>query len=278
MKNLSYLNNIEIDEYNLIKDSKHHDIRNRLDQIQPSVVMSYNEYLNNFQLIHQIGPSTFNDQESSDLRSCYKIKTAARDNLLTRIVNNQTVHFKHICPYCLLNTRSDYDHYIPEQAYPVYCVLPKNLIPCCGECNRKKWSYWRDNGSRAVLHFYNDLIPEVQFLAGTLTFNQQNLPHISYQITQTPGISNAIFTIITYHFNRLELIERYEQHLDLVVSDILDDVEANRQEFGMTLTTQAIANVILNKSNRLRQHYGNNYWKSIALDLLANSQQFLSTL
>ena len=278
MRNLNYLNSIEIDEYNLIKNSKQYDMKNRLDQIQVLVVTNYNEYVDNFSTIQQIGPSTFNNQESTDLRSCYKIKTAARDSLLARIVNNQTTHFKHICPYCLLYPRTTYDHYIPEQAYPVFCVLPKNLIPCCITCNGKKLQYWRENGSRAILHYYNDLIPQTQFLTGSLAFNAQSVPYVSYQINQPAGVSNAIFSVITYHFNRLELIDRYEKHLDLVVSDIVDDVQSNRQEFGAFLTTQNIANIILNKANRYKQHYGNNYWKSIAMDLLGNSQQFLATL
>jgi 5-methylcytosine-specific restriction endonuclease McrA len=278
MKNIHYLNTVEIDEFNLIKASKHTGTRARIDLIIDQVEDSYDQYLNNFQNIHNIGPSTFTVSDGNDLRSFYKIKTIARDNLLKRIIDNQTVHFKHTCPYCLLNIRSTYDHYVPEEKYPVFCVLVKNLIPCCTICNGKKLEFWRINGGRGILHFYIDIIPQIQFLFGTLTFSVTNIPFISYNLTQTPPISNNLYSIIEHHFSRLELIDRYQKSLDLLISDIIDDVEINRIEFGNAVTQQTISNLITLKASRLRTYYGRNYWKSIALDLLANSPQFISSL
>lgn len=278
MKNLNYLNVVEMDEFNLIKNSKQTATRNRINLILTDVDNNYNNYLNNFNSIHNIGVSTFSQSEGQDLRSCYKVKTVARDNLLKRIIDHQTTHFKHTCPYCLLNTRSTYDHYVPEENYPVFCVLVNNLIPCCTICNGKKLEFWRINGTRGILHFYNDIIPQVQFLFGTLTFSTSNIPFISYNLVHSATISQQIFAIIENHFNRLDLINRYQESLDLLISDIIDDVEVNKIEFGNSVTPHAISSIISSKANRLKLHYGTNYWKSIAMDLLANSSQFINSL
>lgn len=278
MRNINYLNIVELDEFNLIKNSKQAATRARINLISNQVEGSYATYLNDFHNIQNIGPSPFSVAQGNDLRSCYKIKTIARDNLLKRIIDHQTVHFKHTCPYCLLNIRSTYDHYIPEEDYPVFCVLVKNLIPCCSICNGKKLEFWRTNGIRGILHFYIDIIPQIQFLFGTLTFSGANIPIVTYQLIQTPPISNNIFATIEIHFRRLELIDRYQKSLDLLISDIIDDVQINRTEFGVSVTQQAISNLISLKALRLRTHYGTNYWKSIAMDLLANSPHFINSL
>lgn len=278
MKNLNYPNTNEIQEFDSIANSKHINTRNRLHNIRNRVVSDYESYLNDFATISQIGPSTFNPDESSDLRNCYQIQTAARDKLLSKIVDWQTDQFKDTCPYCLLLNRTTYDHYIPEGKYPVYSVLAKNLLPCCHTCNSKKNEYWRENRVRAILHFYNDLIPQTQFLFGTLAFNQNNIPVVSFNLQQTQGISNDLFTIIQKHFERLDLNKRYTMSINLVVSDIKVDVTTNRSVFGNSVTAQSITDCILIKSNCLKQHYGINYWKSIAMDLLANSQQFINSL
>lgn len=276
MRNINYLNIVEIDEFNLIKNSKKIATRNAIDLISGQVQLNYNNYLNNFQNIQNIGHSRFTNDESTNLRSCYK-KTVARDHLLKRIIDHQTVHFKHTCPYCLLNNRSTYDHYVPKEDYPVFCVLVNNLIPCCNTCNSKKLDFWRENGARKILHFYNDIIPETQFLFGTLDF-YDNIPFIQYELNQSFPISDELFSIIQKHFERLELFDRYQKSLDLVISDIVDDVNNNRIQFGADMDTDIISRSILLKATTLQTHYGVNYWKSVAMNLLANSPRFLNIL
>lgn len=277
MKNLNALTTKPIDEFDLIKAKKNIATRNRLNQIRPNIVIDYNNYIDNFSTIHNIGNSTYTSDEEVDLRGCYTITTDARDNLLRRIISSQTTHFKHVCPYCLLLPRTTYDHYIPEGSYPEYSVLSKNLIPCCTTCNGKKLTYWRANGNRTIIHYYNDLIPNIQFLFGTLEFDN-NVPSISFNINKTEGIDDNLFNIIKTHFIRLDLTNRYSESIDLVISDLKDDVESNRAEFGNSLTTNSISNIIINKSARNKVNYGNNYWKSIAMDLLANSETFINSL
>jgi hypothetical protein len=278
MKNLNTLNTIPIDEFDLIKARKNITTRNRLNQVRPNIVLNYNNYIDNFFTIQNIGNSTYIGDEENDLRGCYTIKTKARDNLLSRIIDKQTTHFKHICPHCLLLPRTTFDHYIPEANYPEYSVLSKNLIPCCTTCNGKKLEFWRVNGNRAIIHYYYDLIPDIQFLFGNLEFDFNNIPIITFSINHTVGIDANLFNIIQTHFTRLELTERYSKSIDLLISDIKDDVDSNRAEFGDILTQNSISNIIINKSNRNKIHYGINYWKSIAMDLLANSDKFINSI
>lgn len=277
MRNLNYLNCIEIDEFDIIKDSKHLNTRQNLDSIRHRVVGRYNAYLNNFDTIHRMGISTFVDPEKSNLLGCYSSKTKAVDNFLGRIIDAQTDEFKQICPYCLILPRTTFDHYVPEENYPVFSVLGKNLIPSCTTCNGKKLTYWRDSGNRAIIHYLNDTIPNVQFIFGTLTFSQ-NTPTINFNLRRGPGVPTRFYSLARLHFQRLDLLARYKKAVASLLGDITVDIDSVRAEFGNALTAQAITNILLNKSNRLKLLYGNNYWKSISLNILAGSPQYINTL
>lgn len=277
MKNLNYLNCVEMDEFDLIKNSKHLVTRQNLDNIRPRIVGRYTAYLNNFDEIQRMRRSTFVDPEKSNLLSCYSSKTKALDNFLGRIIDSQANEFKQVCPYCLILPRTTFDHYIPEESYPVYSVLGKNLIPSCTTCNSMKLTYWRDSGNRAIIHYINDTIPNIQFVFGKLNFIQ-NVPTITFSLRRAPGVTRRFYSLARLHFQRLDLLERYKNAVASLLGDILVDIGAIRAVFGPALTAHSIANILIQKSNGLKLLYGNNYWKSISLDILAGSPRYINTL
>jgi 5-methylcytosine-specific restriction endonuclease McrA len=277
MKSLNYIACSEINEFDLIVNSKQKDSRARLIDLRPLVKTNYDTYENSFAEIHQIGESTFDDDEKEDLLGCYLSPTKPLGNLLNRIIAAQTLQFKHVCPYCLLIPRTTFDHYIPEGQHPAFSVFAKNLVPCCTICNGKKLSYWRSEDSRGIIHFYNDLIPEIQFLFGNLSFNDDVTPSIEFELHHRHGIAPDLFEIISLHFDRLELLKRYKESVEFAISDITDGVDSNIEELK-EITLDSIKRVIKNRSNKFKLQFGLNYWKSIIMDLLADSEVFLNSL
>jgi hypothetical protein len=45
-----------------------------------------------------------------------------------------------LCPYCGFGHATTLDHYLPKSKFPLYSVLPSNLIPSCKDCNTGKSS------------------------------------------------------------------------------------------------------------------------------------------
>jgi 5-methylcytosine-specific restriction endonuclease McrA len=265
-------------EFDLIKKSKITETRNRLDILTNRIRNHYNRYENQFDVIQNISVTIFSDNEKNDLISCYTVKTKARNDLLKRIIDNQIVEFKHTCAYCLYHNWSTYDHYIPEGSFPEFSVLVKNLIPCCAACNSKKNAFWRVLGERKIIHFYNDLIPEVVFLKATLKLGEKNIPSISYSLIQPDSINDNLFRIIQGHYFRLELLELYRKNTDLVISTITLDIEINKDEDGNKISTEIISKIISKKSSALKKTYGINYWQSIAMDLIAATPEFINNI
>jgi hypothetical protein len=274
MKNLNALICSEIAEFDLIKDSKRRRVA--LGLLRPGVLNHYNNYQGNFQNIHTVGNAGFTATEDADLLTCYTGSTNALSTLIGKITKAQTPELQYICAYCLYHTVSTVDHYIPKDEYPVFCVMPCNLLPCCAKCNSIKNDFWRAASGRLFLHFYHDIIPNLPFLTGTLTLNG-DLPTIQYRLTQPRGMGNDVFALISSHFSRLRLLELYGRGINVAIAEIKKSVNT-AQAVEPALSTAQISHVLLMASANSRISFGLNYWQAVAMDLLAKSQPFLQTL
>lgn len=84
----------------------------------------------------------------------YMVKTsgAARavyDKLLTSAGGH--------CPYCGgLGHASTLDHYLPKAYFPVHSVNPKNLVPCCKDCQSGNLGAFASTLGEQSLHPYFD--------------------------------------------------------------------------------------------------------------------------
>ncbi|WP_220491502.1 MULTISPECIES: hypothetical protein [unclassified Pseudoalteromonas] len=57
------------------------------------------------------------------------------------------------------------DHVLGQTEFPEYSVHPKNLFPCCSDCNRKKSDkFVDDKGSQLFLNLFIDDLPKSHYL------------------------------------------------------------------------------------------------------------------
>jgi hypothetical protein len=61
------------------------------------------------------------------------------------------------CPLCgdVGHVRT-LDHYLPKSNFPVYSILPINLVPCCRDCNSEKLDAFANTVDQQTLHPYFD--------------------------------------------------------------------------------------------------------------------------
>lgn len=270
---LNYVIGNEINEYGLISNAKQEPSRTALINLRPHVSGHYDTYRDNFNTIHTIPPNPFDNAQSTHLRNCYLNPTKALESLKARIIDSQSDVFKSLCPYCLIVNHSTFDHYVPKEQHPVYSVYPRNLIPCCDPCNRAKNEYWLENNQRAILHFYNDMIPNYQFLVCDLAFNGA-IPILSFRFAFPANTAMAERFIIERHFNRLHLLERYNDEVPKVLSDIDNDV---RSQPPGTLV-QDICDILQRKANIMAGKCGINYWYALAYARISQEQPYVDSL
>jgi 5-methylcytosine-specific restriction endonuclease McrA len=273
MKELNYSITNELNEYDVIAAAKRTPSRTILIGLRGNVQPHYQNYLKRFGSIQGQPANPFNASQSLNLNNCYYNSTAPLNGLKKRLIDSQTDTFKFLCPYCLISNHSTFDHYIPIEEHPVFGVLAKNLVPCCDGCNKRKLEYWTDNNQRAIIHFYNDAIPNTNFLHCDLTF-KGTIPVLSYRLDFT-GVKPKVRTRITKHFTRLDLLNRYNEAAPSVISNINTDV----QSLGvMKPTRPAIGRFLTAKATELRASHGTNYWGALAYNALGNSQPYLRSI
>ena len=232
MLNLNPLICTEINEYDSICNSKRGVRKNILTNLRARIFIDYNTYNTTFNLILNRPASTYiNGTEKADLQHCYSSSTAALENLLVRIEKAQKVELQHICGYCLYNKIEETDHYIPKEEYSEFSVLASNLVPVCSVCNKAKHENWRTitSSHRTFLHLYKDIIPNIQFLFGSLNY-VNNLPQFTWRIDNINNlIPTPLFLTIEDHFNKLHLPDRYTKACNELLGEIELTVRTQRR-------------------------------------------------
>lgn len=190
-----------------------------LDAIETQMQNCYNDYENavNSASVHNLNPHGFIAPEKDNLKKLYKSdcdiakKVRLHHNTFTsntrRVYNNK-------CPYCTLSEPDTIEHILPKEKYPEFAVHLYNLIPCCSKCNRHKGEAVRNPaGLPLTINFYYHNPENCQFLEVDCVIDSNGCPLFKYKLTFPSNADPTMTAIITNHFNRLHLIERYNEEI-----------------------------------------------------------------
>lgn len=268
MIKLNYSIKNEYLEFDKIVNSKKDSVI--LKSIRTRVLMDYRLYLENISSLHRIKFNKYNSIEGESLKKCYSNGTNALSNLKAELISCQEVKFQYLCPYCLISNYSTFDHYIPKENNPSLSVLAKNLIPSCNVCNSKKKEYWRDETGRGIIHFYEDDVNIEQFLFCSLKFCN-NLPIFEFYLNTNKITNIQMKNMVEKHFERLELINRY----NIKAADIIGDIILEFQSFNRTnIDNCKFVGLLKSKSIEFKKNYGRNYFVALIYYQLSASQEF----
>jgi len=273
MINCNYVGGQNIDENNrfiTIINEKRNDRKNRLLGIQNRVLLSYENYINNFDVLESVEESIFSNLEiefKQDLNHCYEVRTNTFNLIRGTIFKSQSNQLKAFCPYCLLNSPTTLDHYIGQTEFPEFSVLIKNLIPCCYVCNQRKDENWRRNYRRRFIHFYNDTFLDNRFLYANLVFNNNDVPNIDFKIIKPENITDYEFEIISWHFEDLDLRNKYIARSNAMLST---EIEIIKNSYKRGDSIQSISQVVIDKyTNTIG--FGVNYWQNCLYETISNN-------
>lgn len=134
-----------------------------------------------------------------------------------------------ICPLCGFGHVSTLDHFAAKARYPVFSVLPINLVPACADCNKKMGSGVM-GANETMPHPYFE---EARIETDTwLRCEVQELSPVTvtYRVEFPAAWGEGLRRRVSYHFRELELASRYavqaSSHL-ANAKDFLADLEPN---------------------------------------------------
>ena len=275
MRNLAHLPQPPFPYFTAIVAAKQNPRRQRLQAIAPNIQQSYIGYANNLQNLEQLEQMEMEDQLKKDLEHCYTSATAP----LTLLKNAISDHHRAtspaiaaLCQYCGLNHDAcEFDHYLPKETFAEYSTLSLNLVPSCGRCNLLKGTEWLDaNGTRMIVSFYHDTVPDSQFLFAEIEMGA--VPLARFRLSNDPADYGGLEQIIRNHFGQLELLDRFSKAAPAFYSEVMGDISPLFQLGDVN----GAANILHKKAEDIAERYSPNYWKVALLQAMAENQDFLA--
>lgn len=200
------------------------------------------------------------------LRACYDGSTQPLRDLKKAIVDAQPKRLMKYCPMCGTTLHSTFDHYLPAVRFPEFAVHPLNLVPCCSKCNSTKDDDWLSaSGRRQYLHAYSDELPDRQFVTVSL-HEQDGLSGVgaTFSLVKPHGVPAGTWELIKSHFERLHLLDRYDEQGNDEIAEILSDcgtfVETGGGDVREFLSALA---------KDRRAVYGRNHWRAVLMESLS---------
>jgi 5-methylcytosine-specific restriction endonuclease McrA len=112
------------------------------------------------------------------------------------------------CQYCGIGEPRTLDHFVEKAVVPELALYLPNLVPCCHPCNNGRRETFTANGTRRVLHFYDDDIDRLpELLRADIDWPPATgVPAASYTVQPS---HHALAIVYATHFGTLKLAERY---------------------------------------------------------------------
>jgi hypothetical protein len=232
---------------NIISEKYSGEIKKILLRLKSKIITCYSDY-SKIELNQRLAASTYSADEKTALQHTYSSQTTTAKKIIEAITKTQLITQAGCCVSCGIGEADQIDHFLPQEHFPEYSIMHKNLVPICGTCNEIK----SDNIPGVTKDYFHpmfDKLPDEPFLNCQITYTS------SIPISHFSVLPKFQTNIIGKHFNDLRLRTRLEKKATVYFLQIT----ACKTEFGDTFAVEEIQRDI----SKLGVFYGTNYWKYI---------------
>ena len=232
---------------NIISEKNSGVVKTTLQKLLPKIKSRYSDYAQ-IELNSRIVSDIFSEEEQVSLRNLYSSKTKTAKKIVETISKIQLLTQAGYCVSCGIGEADQIDHFLPQEHFPEYTILHKNLAPICGTCNEIKG----DNipgVAKDYIHPMFDKLPDEPFLSCTINYSD-HIPKSQFLL-----IGKFHNTRVASHFNDFNLGQRLSKKSTQYFVQIM----AYKKELGVDFATEEIARDI----EKIGVCFGTNYWKYI---------------
>lgn len=174
-----------------------------------------------------------------------------------------------ICPLCGQREVSTLDHYLPKANYPVFSILPNNLVPACKDCNFNKGTELPLNAHQQMLHPYYDEIDQVRWLTATIV--EDDPASFIFSIHPSDEMDELLLNRITHHFRTLKLGRLYSSQAATELCNVRYYLECIENSVG---TDGVIEHLEVGALSREKSH--KNSWQTAMYYAMVENEWFYS--
>lgn len=280
MKNLNPFNNdtnIYFDNVIKSKNKSKNDetYKDRLELLKPNIKVKFKSFDDKHtdNKLASLVAHGYVDQEKDDLLKLYKYDNKIFQKLKTDVTTTKNNRIINTCQNCTINEINSFDHIIPKDEFPEYSVNPKNLFPSCTKCNGHKSTIWRLDDKPIFLNLYLDSLPKVQYLFCEPLIKNEVIT-VNFVVENRHDIDDGLFTLISNHYSRLFLPQRFRENSHDTIYELSKEIKKYKDKVSREELIQTIKDSIIDD----REYYGYNFWKSIIVEALINSEEYLELI
>lgn len=262
----SFYEDIVLSKQNTKSKPSFRDDMNKIANTQFSYFKVYDSKFFNNTLI-SVEAAEYAKNDKDNLQTLYNY----RSKKIQELKNSLTMHPLHkdhilnTCQNCTINEVDTMDHILGQTKFPEFSVHPKNLFPCCSVCNKKKSDDYVDNeGQQLFLNLFLDDLPKSQYLH--VDFDKNWLPR--FYLKQPKDVSDDLFRLIESHYERLDLLARFRDNSNQIISTLKSTIKAFKEEYIM----EKIEELCLD----LEPTLGYNHRQIILYRALGSSKKFIT--
>lgn len=142
------------------------------------------------------------------------------------------------CPFCGHRSISGLDHILPKAKYPIFSVVPDNLVAICTSCNSIKDDTSPTSQNDGILHPYFDSIDGCQWLHANV--NEGNHAVVEFYVKSIEDWSDALNARIVNQFQLLKLNELYSAQAVQEMSSIKPSLQEHFENGGSSFVRQEL--------------------------------------
>lgn len=129
-----------------------------------------------------------------------------------------------ICPYCGFGHVKTVDHFLGKSRYPVFSVMPANLIPACRDCNFEKSGSLVSAGEQILHPYFEDAAVETDdWLVGEIV--QGPIASVRYFIRPPRGWPPDRVTRLENYFRDFDLANRFSVQVGPLLAGLASTLE-----------------------------------------------------
>jgi len=247
MINFRCSSRLEINDIERIIYEKNNPSKTILIGLLPTIIERYNYYVE-IEINKRILPIEFSIDDKKNLLTLYGTLTRTAKKITEEVLQmNNPIHFNN-CLYCGIGESDEIDHFLPQEHFPEFSILHKNLIPICGTCNKIKSSNIPGENGINYLHLIYDIIPSEQIFQCSIIYTN-NLPSISFSLLPQFNIG-----IINSHYSNLNLKKR----IDSKSIQYCVQIKALKDQYGSQYAKDELDRDFV----KIKSFFGESYWQT----------------
>lgn len=179
------------------------------------------------------------------------------------------------CPYCggcgeLVEEEGigTLDHFLPKARFPVYSILPANLVPACATCNSGMGSSFPNTPELQPLHPYFDAPHFFNEKWTTATVSEDDPVVVTFDVAPPEKWSPNDKERVREHFKSCKLRGRYRTKVASDLSSLIEQRKTVHRDLSPNAFQEVLRTVADNESLPI------NGWKRSLYFALAESRWF----